>query len=270
MFFFSLQKGKMYTITVGYMTESGRQEASFFCPVILPDSDKGRWILYLLTWTFLGNSERLTVWLTFVLLSLRVWPSQHTASPLQSRLYVPATVPLQGLLLQQTAPYLLLPNGWWAAFCAPYWYFHSAYLSTVVLSKLLLNVWGGIFRAHIVQCQLTVTQNMNVRYILSSYQYPPRISDFLFTWPSDCVCLCHSPACTVDRHFVFSVPASLTDPPFSPALLLTLGNTTCKPERVTSEYALFKIPMNGCGSRRVVSSHPKCWTKGWWSISYCL
>uniref|UniRef100_A0A3Q4B0K4 ZP domain-containing protein n=1 Tax=Mola mola TaxID=94237 RepID=A0A3Q4B0K4_MOLML len=58
--------------------------------------------------------------------------------------------------------------------------------------------------------------------------------------------------CTIDRHMVFSVPASLTDPPLSPSLLLTLGNTTCKPERVTSEYALFKIPMDGCGARRMV------------------
>ncbi|XP_035515425.1 zona pellucida sperm-binding protein 4 [Morone saxatilis] len=58
--------------------------------------------------------------------------------------------------------------------------------------------------------------------------------------------------CTIDRHFVFSVPASLTDPPLSPALLVTAGNSTCKPLRVTSDYALFKIPMDGCGTRRVM------------------
>ncbi|XP_037621794.1 uncharacterized protein LOC119485994 [Sebastes umbrosus] len=57
--------------------------------------------------------------------------------------------------------------------------------------------------------------------------------------------------CTIDRHFVFSVPASLTDPPLSPALLVAAGNSTCKPQRVTSDYALFKIPMDGCGTRRV-------------------
>lgn len=68
-----------------------------------------------------------------------------------------------------------------------------------------------------------------------------------------CVCVCHPPACTADRHFVFSVPASLMDPPLSPSLLSTPGNLTCKPMRVTSEYALFKIPMDECGTHRVVS-----------------
>ncbi|KAG7238422.1 hypothetical protein INR49_030929 [Caranx melampygus] len=57
--------------------------------------------------------------------------------------------------------------------------------------------------------------------------------------------------CTIDRHFVFSVPASLTEPPLSPALLVAASNSTCKPQRVTSDYALFKIPMDGCGARRV-------------------
>ncbi|KAI9545665.1 hypothetical protein NQZ68_034435 [Dissostichus eleginoides] len=59
--------------------------------------------------------------------------------------------------------------------------------------------------------------------------------------------------CTIDRHFVFSVPASLTDPPLSPAMLVAAGNSTCKPERVTSDYALFKIPMDGCGTRRLMA-----------------
>uniref|UniRef100_A0A3B4TIR4 ZP domain-containing protein n=1 Tax=Seriola dumerili TaxID=41447 RepID=A0A3B4TIR4_SERDU len=57
--------------------------------------------------------------------------------------------------------------------------------------------------------------------------------------------------CTIDRHFVFSVPASLTEPPLSPALLVAASNSTCRPQRVTSDYALFKIPMDGCGARRV-------------------
>ncbi|KAK2816943.1 hypothetical protein Q5P01_025134 [Channa striata] len=57
--------------------------------------------------------------------------------------------------------------------------------------------------------------------------------------------------CTIDRHFVFSVPASLTEPPLSPSMLVTAGNSTCKPQRVTADYALFKIPMDGCGTRRV-------------------
>ncbi|CAK6953515.1 uncharacterized protein LOC121909971 isoform X1 [Scomber scombrus] len=57
--------------------------------------------------------------------------------------------------------------------------------------------------------------------------------------------------CTLDRHFVFSVPASLTEPPLSPSLLVAAGNSTCKPQKVTSDSALFKIPMDGCGARRM-------------------
>ncbi|XP_078021007.1 uncharacterized protein LOC117255135 isoform X1 [Epinephelus lanceolatus] len=59
--------------------------------------------------------------------------------------------------------------------------------------------------------------------------------------------------CTIDRHFVFSVPASLTDPPLNPALLVAASNSTCTPQRVTSDYALFKIPMDGCGTRRLTA-----------------
>lgn len=67
----------------------------------------------------------LIVQLTFVMLSLRVQPSQRTACPLRTRLCIPATVPLHGLLLQQATPCLLLPHGWWAAFCVPHWHFHA-------------------------------------------------------------------------------------------------------------------------------------------------
>ncbi|KAK2919044.1 hypothetical protein Q8A73_003415 [Channa argus] len=65
------------------------------------------------------------------------------------------------------------------------------------------------------------------------------------------VCYYPMDECTIDRHFVFSVPASLTEPPLSPSMLVTAGNTTCKPQRVTADYALFKIPMDGCGTQRV-------------------
>ncbi|KAL1005842.1 hypothetical protein UPYG_G00064650 [Umbra pygmaea] len=56
--------------------------------------------------------------------------------------------------------------------------------------------------------------------------------------------------CTADRHFVFLVPASITSPPLSPNLLATTGSPSCTPERVTSDYALFKIPLEGCGAHR--------------------
>lgn len=66
------------------------------------------------------------------------------------------------------------------------------------------------------------------------------------------LCLYLPPECTIDRHFVFSVPAFLTEPPLSPALLVAATNSTCKPQRVIADYALFKIPMDSCGARRVV------------------
>ncbi|XP_036380342.1 zona pellucida sperm-binding protein 4 [Megalops cyprinoides] len=53
--------------------------------------------------------------------------------------------------------------------------------------------------------------------------------------------------CTADHHIVFTVPASLTDPPLSPSSLFTPGDKTCIPERVSSSFALFRIPLDGCG-----------------------
>ncbi|XP_066517329.1 uncharacterized protein [Hoplias malabaricus] len=53
--------------------------------------------------------------------------------------------------------------------------------------------------------------------------------------------------CTADRHFVFSVPSTLTDPPLSPAQLATAGNNSCTPQRVLAGTALFKIPLDSCG-----------------------
>uniref|UniRef100_A0A3B3ZWE6 ZP domain-containing protein n=1 Tax=Periophthalmus magnuspinnatus TaxID=409849 RepID=A0A3B3ZWE6_9GOBI len=53
--------------------------------------------------------------------------------------------------------------------------------------------------------------------------------------------------CTADRHFVFSVPVSLTEPPLSLASLVAGGNSSCGPQKVTSDTAVFKIPMDACG-----------------------
>ncbi|KAG7263148.1 hypothetical protein CRUP_003810 [Coryphaenoides rupestris] len=61
-------------------------------------------------------------------------------------------------------------------------------------------------------------------------------------------------ACTLDRNFVFSVPAALTVPPLSLALLVAPGNTSCKPRRVIPDYALFQIPMDSCGAHSVQQS----------------
>ncbi|KAK7165943.1 hypothetical protein R3I93_005887 [Phoxinus phoxinus] len=56
--------------------------------------------------------------------------------------------------------------------------------------------------------------------------------------------------CTMDRHFVFSVHSSAVDPPFSPATLVTAGNSSCTPHKVTADLALFKIPLDECGVHR--------------------
>lgn len=110
----------MYIIAVVYLTVNGRKEAQFSCPVSISGSGQGRFYVY--TSERLFNLPKgvffrpfrvfLTVQLTFVVLSLRVQPSQRTASPLRTRLCIPATVPLHGLLLQQAPPCLPLPHGW--------------------------------------------------------------------------------------------------------------------------------------------------------------
>ncbi|XP_062866915.1 uncharacterized protein LOC134329560 [Trichomycterus rosablanca] len=56
--------------------------------------------------------------------------------------------------------------------------------------------------------------------------------------------------CTSDRHFVFSIPATLMDPPLLPTLLVAAGNTSCTPQRVVKGLALFKIPLDGCGAHK--------------------
>ncbi|XP_017312635.1 uncharacterized protein LOC108258484 isoform X2 [Ictalurus punctatus] len=56
--------------------------------------------------------------------------------------------------------------------------------------------------------------------------------------------------CTADRHFVFSIPASLTEPPLSPTRLVAAGNNSCTPQRVVADLALFKIPLDGCGAHK--------------------
>ncbi|XP_062304608.1 uncharacterized protein LOC134008999 isoform X2 [Osmerus eperlanus] len=59
-----------------------------------------------------------------------------------------------------------------------------------------------------------------------------------------------SQECTADRHFVFSVPASFTDPPLSTGLLVAAGDDSCTPQRVSRDHAVFKIPLEGCGTHR--------------------
>ncbi|XP_016372871.1 zona pellucida sperm-binding protein 4-like [Sinocyclocheilus rhinocerous] len=56
--------------------------------------------------------------------------------------------------------------------------------------------------------------------------------------------------CTMDRHFVFSVHSSAADPPLSPASFVTAGDSSCTPQKVTADMALFKIPLDECGVHR--------------------
>lgn len=113
----------MYIITVVYMTQSERREALVSCPVLIPELEQGRLIFLFTSLNGYSVCQRvfffvrpftiiLLVLLTFVTLSPRVQPSQQPASPLRARLCVPGSVLLQGLLLQPTAPCLLLPHGW--------------------------------------------------------------------------------------------------------------------------------------------------------------
>lgn len=58
--------------------------------------------------------------------------------------------------------------------------------------------------------------------------------------------------CTADRHFVFSIPATLTEPPLTPTLLVAAGNSSCTPQKVVADLAIFKIPLDGCGTHKYV------------------
>ncbi|XP_056623084.1 uncharacterized protein LOC130436458 [Triplophysa dalaica] len=64
--------------------------------------------------------------------------------------------------------------------------------------------------------------------------------------------LCYYPMdeCTADHHFVFSVNSSMANPPLSPFTLVTAGNSSCSPYKVTADFALFKIPLDECGVHR--------------------
>uniref|UniRef100_A0A3Q2P9U2 Uncharacterized LOC105936697 n=1 Tax=Fundulus heteroclitus TaxID=8078 RepID=A0A3Q2P9U2_FUNHE len=111
-----------------------------------------------------------------------------------------------------------------------------------------------------VSCPLVIPRSEHECNLHSEYRLPCGSSSISQTQCLSMGCCFdkHPPACyypmdecTIDRHMVFSVPASLTDPPLSTALLVAANNSTCKPQRVTPEYALFNIPMDGCGTRRV-------------------
>ncbi|XP_075318456.1 uncharacterized protein LOC142378112 [Odontesthes bonariensis] len=121
---------------------------------------------------------------------------------------------------------------------------------------------SGRKEAH-VSCPVVIPRSENECNLHSEYRLPCGSSSVSQTQCLSMGCCFdkHPPACyypmdecTIDRRMIFYVPASLTDPPLSPGLLVAANNSTCKPQKATSEYALFNIPMDGCGTRRVVVS----------------
>lgn len=211
-----------------------------------------------------GPSVISAVLLTFVVLPLRVQPSQRIPPPLRIQLYIPDKVPLHGLLLQQAPPCLLLPNGWWAALCIPTGIFTPlSWVQSSCFRVQKSTIAVGCVKKHFQGQHSMIRPGSNTEkrsgrilalVINSLLRFLTFYSCNLFVTAcvSVCVSLFIPPECTIDRHMIFSVPASLTDPPLSTALLVAAGNSTCRPQRVTPEYALFKIPMDGCGTRRVV------------------
>ncbi|KAI4871975.1 hypothetical protein NFI96_034495, partial [Prochilodus magdalenae] len=108
----------------------------------------------------------------------------------------------------------------------------------------------------LLSCQVPTDHECNLPVELQLVCGPSSISavachDLGCCYSSD-TATCYYPMdeCTDDHHFVFSIPASFTDPPLSPALLVAAGNSSCTPQRVVADSALFKIPLDGCGAHR--------------------
>ncbi|XP_069047910.1 zona pellucida sperm-binding protein 4-like [Lepisosteus oculatus] len=58
--------------------------------------------------------------------------------------------------------------------------------------------------------------------------------------------------CTADKHFVFAVYRTSSVPPVDPASLVVAGNQSCAPVICTPDFAVFKIPVTGCGTHAFV------------------
>ncbi|XP_027872156.1 uncharacterized protein LOC114143940 [Xiphophorus couchianus] len=137
---------------------------------------------------------------------------------------------------------------------------HMSVQGKMYIISILYTTRSGKKEAK-VSCPLVIPRSEHECNLHSEYRLPCGSSSISETQCLSMGCCFnkHPPACyypmdecTIDRHMIFSVPASLTDPPLSTALLVAATNSTCRPQRVTPEYALFKIPMDGCGTRRVV------------------
>ncbi|MGH0191554.1 UNVERIFIED_CONTAM: hypothetical protein FKN15_066043 [Acipenser sinensis] len=68
------------------------------------------------------------------------------------------------------------------------------------------------------------------------------------------VSLSLSSVCTADEQFVFAVYRKSFNPEVNPASLVLAGDQSCLPVLCTPDYAIFKFPVTGCGTRTFVSS----------------
>ncbi|MGH0167267.1 UNVERIFIED_CONTAM: hypothetical protein FKN15_052435 [Acipenser sinensis] len=58
--------------------------------------------------------------------------------------------------------------------------------------------------------------------------------------------------CTADEQFVFAVYRKSFNPEINPASLSLTGDQSCLPVLCTPDYAIFKFPVTGCGTRTFV------------------
>ncbi|XP_058852656.1 zona pellucida sperm-binding protein 4-like [Acipenser ruthenus] len=61
-----------------------------------------------------------------------------------------------------------------------------------------------------------------------------------------------SSVCTADEQFVFAVYRKSFNPEVNPASLALAGDQSCLPVLCTPDYAIFKFPVTGCGTRTFV------------------
>uniref|UniRef100_A0A3P8ZRM0 Zona pellucida sperm-binding protein 4-like n=1 Tax=Esox lucius TaxID=8010 RepID=A0A3P8ZRM0_ESOLU len=59
-------------------------------------------------------------------------------------------------------------------------------------------------------------------------------------------------ACSLDGHFVFSVKATDTNPPFNPSDLIVKDHPQCSPVATFADRAIFKIGVMECGTKMMV------------------
>ncbi|KAG2456940.1 ZP4 protein, partial [Polypterus senegalus] len=59
-------------------------------------------------------------------------------------------------------------------------------------------------------------------------------------------------SCTADGHFVFAVYRTSSKPEIDPGSLYVSSNSSCAPVVCTPDFAIFKLPLTGCGTHKFV------------------